>query len=240
MAASFLERGQVRSPGTTRSRATAPRRLLPGPAGDRRIPKPRLDQESDRLMATRHPGDRRPSPLLATSTLLKSIASGFGYLAFAGLAHEAAARDAARQRRRRPRPQGAALPGAGQAGHLPVHERRAVARRHCSTTSPRSTSDRAKPRPSAATAAGPGCSARPSSSPSTASRGSGSRKSSPIWPSRPTTCASSAACTPTCRTTRRPSRRCTPAASSSCARRSAPGRSTAWAARTPTCPASSR
>ena len=60
-------------------------------------------------------------------TRCKSVASGFGYLAFAGLAHEAAAKDG------RPAalgPEAAALPRAGQAGHLPVHERRAVARRH--------------------------------------------------------------------------------------------------------------
>ena len=52
--------------------------------------------------------------------------SGFGYLAFAGLsvaASGAAAKGAARA-------EGAALPAAGQAGDLPLHGGRAVARRH--------------------------------------------------------------------------------------------------------------
>src|SRR4051794_32797612 len=47
-------------------------------------------------MATQLPGDRPPS-LVSRRHMLKSAASGFGYLAFAGLAHEAAARDAARR-----------------------------------------------------------------------------------------------------------------------------------------------
>src|SRR5687768_3412228 len=36
----------------------------------------------------------RPTAPVSRRTALKSLASGFGYLAFAGLAHEAAARDA--------------------------------------------------------------------------------------------------------------------------------------------------
>lgn len=41
--------------------------------------------------------DDRPTPLVSRRQLLKSSASGFGYLAFAGLAHEAAAQDGARR-----------------------------------------------------------------------------------------------------------------------------------------------
>src|SRR4051812_42229937 len=37
----------------------------------------------------------RPADLVSRRQALKSVASGFGYLAFAGLAHEAAAREAA-------------------------------------------------------------------------------------------------------------------------------------------------
>src|SRR3954453_15493723 len=40
---------------------------------------------------TSHDSARRPT-LVSLRTALKSLASGFGYLAFAGLAHEAAAR----------------------------------------------------------------------------------------------------------------------------------------------------
>jgi hypothetical protein len=47
-------------------------------------------------MAAQHPGDR-PLSLVSRRQMLKSSASGFGYLAFAGLAHEAAAREAARR-----------------------------------------------------------------------------------------------------------------------------------------------
>jgi hypothetical protein len=42
-------------------------------------------------MTPQHPG-RRPAALVSRRAALKSFASGFGYLAFAGLAHEAAAR----------------------------------------------------------------------------------------------------------------------------------------------------
>src|SRR5438552_4091756 len=38
----------------------------------------------------------RPTPHVSRRAALKSFASGFGYLAFAGLAHEAAAKDAPR------------------------------------------------------------------------------------------------------------------------------------------------
>ncbi len=56
-------------------------------------------------------GDR-PESLLSRRRMLKASASGFGYLAFAGLAHEAAAQDAARrsQTRGEPEPQAASLP----------------------------------------------------------------------------------------------------------------------------------
>src|SRR5437763_2853457 len=47
------------------------------------------------LMTPQYPG-RRPASLVSRRHALKSFASGFGYLAFAGLAHEAAARDAPR------------------------------------------------------------------------------------------------------------------------------------------------
>ena len=124
-----------------------------------------------------------------------------------------------RAHRRRPGAQGAALSAAGQAGDLPVHERRAVARRSVRLQAGaqqaigRGLARRPRPR------RGQAARLAVSSSPSTASRACGSRKSSRTWPSTPTSCASSTACTPTCRTIRRPSCRCTPAASSSSGRR---------------------
>ena len=100
----------------------------------------------------------------------------------------------------------AAVRAQGQAGHPPVHERRARRRSTPSTPSPSSTkyARQAAPartcRPSARPAPR---SARRSSSRSTARAGSRSASSSPRRPSTPTTSASSARCTPTCRTTSR-------------------------------------
>ena len=133
---------------------------------------------------------------------------------------------AAREGRGPARPEAAALPGPGQARHLPLHGGRAVARRHLRLQAEadrrRRQADRQGPgrrRPS--------CSARPGSSSSTARAASGSPSCSPRSPSTPTTSASSTACRPTCRTTRRRSCRCTPASSSSPGRRWGRGRSTA-------------
>ena len=83
------------------------------------------------------------------------------------------------------------------------------------------------------------CWPRRGSSTSTARAACGSPNCSPNWPSKPTSSVCSTACTPTCRPIRRRSCRCTPASSSSSGRRWAPGRCTAWAPRTRTCPASS-
>ena len=115
MAASFFARGR-RSPGTTRtgvdsSSPPAARPCCRPPNSGtsiRRSPSP---------MATRHPGDR-PAPLVSRRQLLKSSASGFGYLAFAGLAHEAAARDAARRA-----PGGVLAP---KAPHFPARAKRVI------------------------------------------------------------------------------------------------------------------
>jgi hypothetical protein len=68
-------------------------------------------------MATQYPGER-PSPLISRRQMLKSSASGFGYLAFAGLAHEAAAREAARRAR------GGVLEA--KAPHFPARARRVI------------------------------------------------------------------------------------------------------------------
>ena len=69
--------------------------------------------------------DTTPS-FLPPGGLLKAASSGFGYLAFAGLSTWASR---AVTPRPAARPEGAALPGPGQAGDLPLHGRRAVARR---------------------------------------------------------------------------------------------------------------
>jgi hypothetical protein len=68
-------------------------------------------------MTARHPGDR-PASLISRRQMLKSSASGFGYLAFAGLAHEAAAKDAAR------RSAGGDL--SPKAPHFPARARRVI------------------------------------------------------------------------------------------------------------------
>ena len=115
---------------------------------------------------------------------------------------------AADGRGRAARPEAAALPGAGQAGDLPLHGRRAVARRHL-----RLQAEAHRRRRQAVSARAcrrrPSCSPRPGSSSSTARAGCGSPTCSPRSPSTPTTSASSTACRPTCRTTRRRSCRCT-------------------------------
>src|SRR6188472_4036112 len=67
-------------------------------------------------MAARNPDGRRRS-LLSRRRMLQSCASGFGYLAFAGLAHEAAAREASRA-------PGGAL--AARAPHFPARARRVI------------------------------------------------------------------------------------------------------------------
>src|SRR3954447_1619219 len=67
-------------------------------------------------MANSHPGSR-PASLLSRRGALKSCASGFGYLAFAGLAHDAAAREVAR-------PGGGAL--APKATHFPARAKRVI------------------------------------------------------------------------------------------------------------------
>ena len=67
-----------------------------------------------------------PQPIgISRRALLKDAACGFGYLAFAGLASQAAAAE--------PNPlaaEAAALRPRGQAGDLPVHARRAQPGRH--------------------------------------------------------------------------------------------------------------
>ena len=62
--------------------------------------------------------------------MLKTLSSGFGYLAFAGLAARDAAAATAVQRARAARAEGDALRAAGEARHLSLHARRAVARRY--------------------------------------------------------------------------------------------------------------
>ena len=69
-----------------------------------------------------------PERCRAAARCLRRAGAGFGSLALAALlADEAARRGAGRQSARAP---AAALPGAGQAGDLPVHARRPVAGRH--------------------------------------------------------------------------------------------------------------
>ena len=74
---------------------------------------------------------------LSRRQVLKSASAGFGYLALAGMLGQ----NAAARRRRQGRaagplaPEGAALPGQGQADHLPVH-----GRRRCRRWTPGSTS----------------------------------------------------------------------------------------------------
>ena len=68
-------------------------------------------------MATSHPGCRPPA-FFSRRDALKSFASGFGYLAFAGLAHDAAAKDAAA------RTPGGAL--AARAPHFPARAKRVI------------------------------------------------------------------------------------------------------------------
>src|SRR3954467_13373379 len=70
-------------------------------------------QES--LMTTQSPD--RPAGFVSRRQALKSMASGFGYLAFASLAHEAAAREAART------PGGALAAGAP---HFPARAKRVI------------------------------------------------------------------------------------------------------------------
>ncbi|MEX2117967.1 MAG: DUF1501 domain-containing protein [Pirellulales bacterium] len=68
-------------------------------------------------MATRKL-DGRPAPVVSRRHALRSFASGFGYLAFAGLAHEAAAREAASR---------AAAGGlAPQSPHFPARAKRVI------------------------------------------------------------------------------------------------------------------
>jgi uncharacterized protein DUF1501 len=66
-------------------------------------------------MASQHPHNHRSS-LVSRRTALKSYASGFGYLAFAGMAHEVAAKEAAAR--------GGAL--APQATHFPARAKRVI------------------------------------------------------------------------------------------------------------------
>ncbi len=70
------------------------------------------------------------SPFFSRREMLKTLSSGFGYLAFAGLAARAAAADDRRHSRGAARAEGAAFRAAGEARHLPLHARRAVARRY--------------------------------------------------------------------------------------------------------------
>ena len=66
-------------------------------------------------MTIQHHGNRQTS-LVSRRLALKSCASGFGYLAFAGMAHEAAAKEAAAR--------GGAL--APQATHFPARAKRVI------------------------------------------------------------------------------------------------------------------
>ncbi len=70
-----------------------------------------------------------PLSILSRRSVLKTVSSGFGYVAFAGLSSFASAADAL-ARKLAAGAQAAALSGEGQAGDLPVHARGAVARRH--------------------------------------------------------------------------------------------------------------
>ena len=117
--------------------------------------------------------------LTSRRRMLRSCASGFGALALAALlAEESQGDDVVHGGEGSARAQAPALPRPGQADHLPVHEGRAVARRHVrlqaaarsATTASRCRSpSRACSSPRPAT-----CSARPGSSSSTARAGSGS------------------------------------------------------------------
>ncbi len=67
--------------------------------------------------------------LLSRRALLKSLSSGFGYVAFAGLSTMASAAQRDGQEIAAGR-KAAAFPGEGEASDLPLHARGAVARRH--------------------------------------------------------------------------------------------------------------
>ena len=143
--------------------------------------------------------------MLARRTLLKTAASGFGYLAFAGLVH-LGGREASRR------------PARPKAPHFPARAKRVIflcmegGPSHVDTFDYKPKLDRRRRqavRPGRGVAA-PSCSARRGSSASTARAGCGSRSCSPSWPSMPTTCA----CVQRhahrrARTTRRRSCRCT-------------------------------
>ena len=144
----------------------------------------------------------------------KAAASGFGYLAFAGLATWAAERERPTAGRAA-RPEAAALPGPGQAGHLPVHARRAVARRHVRLQAEahgrrRQAVRRRAGSPAAKLLGSPWKFRQHGQSGLWISRAVPGRRQARRRPVRRST-----ACTPTCRTTRRRSCSCTPAASSS-------------------------
>ena len=170
------------------------------------------------------------------ATLLRQAAVGFGSLALPR-SWPTNRRGSRRRRRQSARAQAAALSRAGQAGHLPVHEGRAVARRYLrpqaaarrATTASRSRS------PSRA------CSSpRPGNllaspwkfEPARPERHRGSASCSRTWPSTWTTSASSTRSTAPTRPTAGRCSSCTPAATTSSAPASARGSPTAWAPRT--------
>ena len=164
--------------------------FLPGTLRERRVPLPRLTEPP----ATKIDTDRsivlciHHSSLISRRALLKTLSSGFGYVAFAGLS--SFGRLAVRLDRQRlaAGAQAAALPGEGEAGDLPVHARGAVARRHVRLQAPA----RGRYRQALAgrpAARAPSCWARPGLSASTARAASGSRSCFPKSPPTPTSSA---------------------------------------------------
>ena len=121
---------------------------------------------------------------LSRRTMLKTTASGFGYLAFAGLSTWAAEKAANPLAPKKPH-----FPAACEARHLPVHERRAVARRYVRLQAAVDAPTTASRSPTAGST-GPNCSARRGNSASTARAACGFPSSFPRRPSTPTTCAS--------------------------------------------------
>ena len=173
---------------------------------------------------------------LSRRTMLKTTASGFGYLAFAGLstwAAEQAANPLALPRSRTSRRSAKPVIFLCMKGG-PSHVR--YVRLQAAIDHRRREAVHAGPTMSA----GRDCSDRRGNSHGTARAASGYPSSIPRRPSTSTTCASCAACKPICQAMHRRSCRCTPAFSRHPGPRLVRGRCTGSAPKMKTCPASSR
>ena len=188
-----------------------------------------------RMFAT----DRLARWQLSRRQVLRSAGAGFGYLALAGHARPACRAASARARRSRPAgAEAAALPGQGQADHLPVHGRGHVADGHLGIQAA-APAERRQARPGRR---------HPDRARSSSFRQHGqtgtwvSELFPHTGPARRQALLPSRAAHRHAGPSRRPSSSSTPARPwrRSPGRRWARGCSTAWAPRTRTCPATSR